>query len=152
VNCLDPWAGTAVGGLSYTADSPAPGQARIQIVCAPAQTASVPAGTEIFLARLAVLHTKTVGTGSCAGCLDGACLGITSVRLTQPVGVGDVLMLDPLPGTRSDMVGWQMTGAVMPYIEGINPHSGEPEKAFGSCTSVTDAARPTWGAVKRLYR
>ncbi len=146
-NCVDTWLGQAAGGMNF-----APGYsntARIRTVCAISGSTSVTAGQELFIARVVILHSKTTGTGSCGGCLDGACIGLESVLLTQPSGVGDYTILLPYGGSGTDFVGWQ-SPVNMP--ESVFPYHGSYMKDFTSCSAATPARRPTWGAVKSLYR
>ena len=147
--CQDFWFGGAAGGASFSESSVLSNQPQFRLVCSLASTVSVPAGVELFVARLVITHAKTVGAGSCGGCLTGVCIGLNNVQLTQPVGVGDFLMLDAVSGTSSDVVAWQMSGAVMPHTTELTSHGYD--KHFSGCLSATDAARPTWGAIKRMY-
>jgi len=150
ITCIDPWTGQASGGFNFEPTYFAPNIARLRVVGAIAGTVSIPANQEVFLARVVIFNTKTVGTGSCAGCLTPACIGFNSVQLTQPVGVGDYVVMLPLAGTHSDYVGWQMDATMG---ETITSPFGVPQKSFVSCqSSATPSRRPTWGAVKSLYR
>lgn len=150
--CVDPWLGQAAGGFAFEPNYYNVNIARLRTVCAISGTTSVPANSEVYLTSVVIHHSKTVGTGSCSGCPIGGCIGLASVTMTQPLGVGDINMIQPLPNTTSDVVGWQMD-ASMP--ENIFPYHGTAvwEKDFLSCSAaVTAGRRPTWGAVKSLYR
>ena len=150
--CLDPWAGQAVGGFAFEPTYYNVNIGRLRTVCAIAGSTSVPANSEVYLTSVVIHHSNTVGTGSCSGCPIGGCIGLDYVTLTQPLSVGDITMIQPLPNTTSDVVGWQMD-ASMP--ENIFPYHGTAvwEKDFLSCAAaVTAARRPTWGGVKSLYR
>jgi len=150
VNCLDPWAGQASGGVIFDFHGDVI-HGQIHAICAIPQSVAIPAGAEVFIARIVVLHLKTVGAGSCTGCLSGACIGLKEVALLQPSGVGDFRILFALPGTNSDVAAWQVNAVQFPFlIDGPGP--GALEKLFGPCTAATAAARTTWGAVKQLYR
>ena len=148
--CTDYWGANAAGGLAF--NYPNGGlntNARARFVCSTVGTRSVPAGSVIFIGQVVFTHQRTVGTGSCAGCPTGTCIGLARVGLTQPPGVGDFQTRTPIPGTDSDVVGWQMSGVSMTYV---NFNQGNTlTRTFTGCTSATDAARPTWGAIKRLY-
>lgn len=150
--CLDAWLGQAAGGYDFQLNYNSPNNSLLRTVGAIAGTTSVPANTEVYVSTVVFRHTKSVGAGACTGCAVPACIGLNSVRLTEPAGVGDYTMIQPLPGTTSDVVGWQMD-ASMP--ENIFPYHGTGvwEKDFLSCSAaVTPARRPTWGAIHSLYR
>ena len=152
--CLDPWLGQAAGGYAFEPTYYAPNVARLRTVCAIPGSTSVPANTEVYVTTLLFRHSKTVGTGSCSGCPTAACIGLQFVKLDQTTGVGDFQMLQPLPGSTSDVVGWQMDASMPENIVTI-PHETYYEwgKTFSSCSAaVTSARHPTWGAVKSLYR
>ena len=59
---------------------------------APALTGPLTAGTKYYSAKMTINSAKTVGTGSCAGCAQKVCIVLNSIRVTQPVGVGDQLI------------------------------------------------------------
>jgi len=73
-----------------------------------------------------------VGTGSCAGCTDGACIVFTSQKLTEPLGVGDYTITSP---ALRQYVTFQSGGAL-----------------GGGCPAVVPTQNRTWGSVKSLYR
>lgn len=151
-SCLDPWLGAATGGIGVTYPFGSPGQARVTVVQAIPGSVAVPASSELFVCRLLIRHTRTVGAGSCTGCLEGACVGLSKVTLYQVGGgAGDFQLLQPLPGTDSDYVGWQ-AGVAMTWFAHRPLGGGIWEKDFTSCQLATDARRPTWGAIKRMYR
>lgn len=147
-HCLDPWQGAALGGISYSVLSE--GWGGLQMVAAIAGTSTVGAADEVFLAQVILRYPKTVGAGSCSGCSQPMCLGLSGVQLTQPSGAGDVSLIYPIDGTDSDAVTWQ-SGVVMTrtYSPG---HGGIGINKNFACTLGTEIQRPTWGAIKRLYR
>lgn len=148
--CLDPWQFAAGGGVSYTYPFNSAGAARLRGVGAIPGSTSIPAGSEVFVCNFEILHSKTVGTGSCGGCATGLCVGLSSVTLYQPLGVGDYTLIAPLPSTTSDVAGWQGEYNMTSFMYQF--HGGAWQKDFITCTSATEARRPTWGAIKRLYR
>ncbi len=150
INCIDPWFGQAAGGIDVSAGYYGPQSARIRTVCAIPGSISITGGQETFIARVVIFHSKAVGAGSCAGCLDGACIGLNSIQLYQPLGVGDYIMNRPLDGTTSDFVGWQMNASMGSYYYSF--HGSALQKDFTSCSAATATRRPTWGAIKSLYR
>lgn len=128
-NCADYWQGQAVGGIgAYQVLSPF--KRRIIAVGAvpPSAVGPLEAGTEYFSFRIAINHSASTGSGSCAGCLEPVCLVLNSIKLTQPVGVGDFLLYTPAV---NNCVSWQ---------------GGLPQ-----CCFVPTRSR-TWGSVKALYR
>lgn len=133
VNCVDYWAGQAAGGISayFIGFNSTPLRARLIIVyaVAPALTGPLTAGTEYYSAKMTINSAKTVGTGSCAGCAQKVCIVLNSIRVTQPVGVGDQLIT--AEGT-SRIATWQ-------------------SEAASTCLPVPVHNR-TWGSVKALYR
>ncbi|MEO5618171.1 MAG: hypothetical protein ABIS67_10400 [Candidatus Eisenbacteria bacterium] len=140
-----------MGGLAYNYPVTYFGwanQGRIRVVAGVQPTAIV-ANQHVFLFSISFNRSSSTGIGSCSGCESAICLGLTGVLLTQPAGVGDVYVQAPEPFQNSDMATWQ-TGAVM--RRSYEPHPGsEPFKIF-ECLSVTEVRRPTWGAIKRMYR
>ena len=133
-DCLDYWAfvGPAVGGIAaYRVGYPGANGARILAVGAvPSDVAStVAAGEEYFAFNLTINNAKTVGTGACAGCGAPACLVLSRIRLTQPLGVGD-FTLDS-PGFRQ-FIAWQ-----------------GPCQSYGC---YVPALNRTFGQIKAMYR
>lgn len=86
-------------------------------------------GTEYLVARMTITRAKSTGTGSCAGCLDGACIVLNECKLQQPGGVGDRTVNNPAAG---NFITWQAGSQL--------------------CPQATPAQNRTWGAVKNLYR
>jgi hypothetical protein len=90
VNCLDAWSGQGTPTIDYYGDPvlvgipvpPVQGRrARVKVGCwAPVETASaVEGGLEYFVFNVVVDHTKTVGTGSCAGCQVPMCWALNNM-------------------------------------------------------------------------
>jgi hypothetical protein len=86
-------------------------------------------GTELVVCKVSIFRTKTVGTGSCAGCNIGACFVLNECKLYEPGDYGDCTITAPAV---SNFVTWQ---------------AGAP-----SCPGATPSQNRTWGAVKNLYR
>ena len=146
VNCIDIWAGQALGGFGYEINPVHPGgggapftnqsrRARWKIVCAIASVNAVPADSalELYSFRMTINNTKTVGTGLCAGCLTPGCIVLNQIRITenQFSRYGAFIMTNAPPGGRR-MVTWQ-------------------GGAGADCNLVPTKNR-TWGQVKSLYR
>ncbi len=146
--CADWSLGQGVGGIGTyctstgsCADRPASSNlVRVKLVVAvpQAQRQDLVAGTEYFAFNLAVNHTKTVGTGSCAGCETPVCIVLNSIKVVPMNNIGTRDLTTPTaPGT--NFVTWQ--GGGVP----VTPHG------FG-CPAATATRRSAWGAVKALYR
>ena len=134
--CNDYWAGQAAGGFSAFNPNIVVGQpnrARILAVfaIAPALTGPVDETLEYGAFRLTINNTKSVGTGSCAGCSDPVCIVLNEVKLTQPVGLGDYRLQAP---AARNYATWQ--GGLV----------------SGGCPAVVPTQNKTWGQVKSLYR
>lgn len=122
-HCLDAWQGNSDSYSSAGLDDYGPTTSRIFGHSHAFQPVAVPAGVELFIAQVVIVHANTVDPGSCGGCSSGVCLGLEGVRLDQAFNPGSdsYIMIDPLPGTNSDVVGWQMSGVVMPTASYPDP-------------------------------
>jgi hypothetical protein len=138
-SCGDAWNGQALGGQDYAynpsdATHNLPNRARLRAVCAqPGATAGpLDPNTEWYIYQVTINKQKSVGTGSCVGCLDAACLVLNTIKITQPAG-------DP---------------------NGDPSYSSADQSQFatyrGAAGATQCAATPnqnrTWGSVKALYR
>ena len=152
--CFDPWASLAPSSIAPAALTPsAPGGIAYDITCAlpGTGTVAVPGGQELFLVRMTVTHGGTAGAGACAGCLTGCCLGVSRVRLTRPGSESALTLVGGLPGTHGDTVGWQTSGDALSGVLALSDTYGYYTD-FTTCSTSTEAHRPTWSQVKRLYR
>lgn len=131
--CLDPWSGGGSGGMQFTPGFEGPNRARIRTVGAIAGSTQITGTDEYYFFKITLLGAKSTGTGACAGCTDGACIVFNSIKLTQPLGVGDVTISTPIV---RNFVTWQAGGS------GI----------AGGCPAATPTRSKTWGAVKSIYR
>lgn len=132
-DCVDFWGGQSIGVSGVITDGAGLGANTLRfkfVTALPAPTDMDP-GSEIYGFKLTVLRTKTVGTGSCAGCTDGACFVLNSVLVNQPAGVGDFFLTGAPAGGR-DFATWQSAPTLL-------------------CGLVPTQSR-TWGQVKALYR
>lgn len=152
VNCLDFWQGLASGGIaSYTTPYyTTPDRARLMgiFALAPADVATLQPNTEYFAFRLTINHSKTIGTGACFGCVTPVCIGLSHLKLTRPVGYGDLMLIDET-SPRSSVVSWQGGPASTDFTVGpIGPGTVR----VVSCSAATPARNQTWGSIKSLYR
>ncbi len=131
--CVDYWVGGASGGLTNfeSGFSGTANRGRIKALYAVPPSAAGPLdpGNEYYALKLNVSNAKTVGTGSCGGCLDKVCLVLNSIRVTQAVGLGN---FDIVAEATSRTATWQ-------------------SEVAGTCLPVP-ARNRTWGSVKALYR
>jgi hypothetical protein len=134
--CVDPWQGAASGGQSfdYPVSGYGPDRGRIRAVFAvpPGTGTPVNNASELYLCRVVFSHSKSTGIGACAGCLNGACIVLQSVKLLGPSGVPSYVNSNPI--LRQHVL-WQAGGGVA-----------------GGCPGGTPTRAETWGSIKTLYR
>ena len=133
--CEDVFFNQGAGGITtYLVGFNGANRARLAVTYSVPTANQVPLteGTEYFSMRASILNTKTTGTGSCAGCLEGVCLVCTYVRCLQPAGApgGNVSVTTP---AQRNYIMWQ--GATTE-----------------TCNGATPTKSTTWGSVKALYR
>ena len=157
VNCDDPWRGQGAGGIGAYNLNYFNTQARPRILIAVAVPAdalgSVLQGHEYFSFNLTIDHARTVGAGSCSGCVTPMCLLATSLTIVRPLDIGDVTLREPL-GPNSNVAAWQGGSPALYYIP-PDTTTGRLIPGYwsiGSCGLPTPARNQTWGAIKSLYR
>ena len=126
------------GGLFYAPGYPGVplGGARLTVVQAvDGSRAGAPAPGEHYLCSIAIKGANTTGVGACGGCGTPVGLLLNSVRLTQPIGVGDVFLSY---SSDRQWIAWQC--------------GSWGEYGFGFYNCPTPARPTTWGQVKALYR
>lgn len=126
--CQDVFLNQGAGGIAtYLVGFNGANRARLLLVYAVAIANQVPLvpNTEYFTARVTINYTKTVGTGSCSGCLEEVWLVCTYVRCLQPSGTpgGNVTVTNP---AERNYIIWNQ--------------------------GATPARSATWGTIKALYR
>jgi hypothetical protein len=130
VECADPWGtGSFIGGVTHISGDGGANQARVVADLATDVPQQLSAGVEYYGEAITLTVLRTTGTGSCTGCLSGACLVLESIELFQVAGSpgGDVITL---------------TNPSDPFISWN-----------GGTNCVTVAAKSSsWGQVKTLYR
>ena len=134
-NCTDFFAGAAAGGIgAYNPGYTLPNRARIVLVLAvpSANAGPLNEGEQYYAYKLTFNNAKSIGTGSCAGCLTPACINTRFIKLVQPLGApgGDVTVSNPADRA---YVRWQSASAA-------------------TCVGATPTRNSTWGSVKALYR
>jgi len=133
-NCPDMFAGQASMNIAaYQLGLQGANAARILSVNAVPGAAVVDllGGQEYGIAKWTITNVKTVGTGSCAGCLSPGCIVFNSANLTTVGGANDTKLTNAMsPGSNFTM--WQGGG-------------------YG-CPFVVPVRTVTWSAVKSLYR
>jgi len=130
--CIDVWSGGASGGMNFTPAFGGPNRAQIRTICAIPGSTGISGTDEYYFFKITLLGQKSTGNNSCAGCQDGACIVFTQLKLTQPAGVGDVVLSAPLIRQH---VTFQNGGTLA-----------------GNCPAATPTNVRTWGSVKSLYR
>lgn len=130
LHCRDPWALQGVGGITaYSVGyGGSPRRARIYafVILTPDFVLPIEENVEYFAFNLVISNMRTTGMDACAGCSLGVRLLLNSIKLVQPVGVGD-FMLATSAQPASNQLYWQ--------------------------AGATDPVRTTtWGSVKSLYR
>jgi len=133
VNCLDIWAGGGFGGVNYVGPFGPPNRARFRTVWAVDPPVSITGTDEYYVLRLTFNNSKSTGLGSCAGCLDGACIVLNSIKMTQPLAANDDRTITN--SADRQFVQWQGGGGL-----------------GGQCPGATPTKSATWGSVKSLYR
>jgi len=133
-NCLDPWSGAAAGGVNWQFQFSGPNRGRIRTVCAIPGSTAITGTDEYYWFKVTFTNARSTGTGSCAGCADGACIVFNSLLVTQPAGVGDFTITNALARRH---VLWQAGGST---IGGLG------------CPNQVPTRNETWGSVKSLYR
>lgn len=134
--CSEPWAGSGTPGiLAYMENVGGdPSRARIgaTVYVDISWQGPVSPGTEYYSLNIVINNAKTVGSGSCAGCLDPVCIILNEIKLVQPAGVGSPVITNP---AISHYVTWQ---------DGLI-------NAFG-CPGGSPTVNRTWGQLKGIYR
>jgi hypothetical protein len=144
--CTDLWVGQAVGGIaSYNIAYVAANRARMQLAFAVQTALAQPLdeNLEYYACKITILNTKTVGTGSCAGCASPAALFVSDIRLHQLPGDGDVSLGTSF--TAEAIAGWQC-----PASFSVCDGPGCGLEIHPDCT--TPVRNPTWGMIKAAYR
>jgi hypothetical protein len=158
VSC-PPWYESAGAGnplpvfsISQGNESPNSMQLMLEAVLPSGDGATWSAGQEFALFEIVILHAKSTGSGSAAGCAVPTCIGFGYLGVLH---VGQQLVTEEYLGTAASAVTWQ--GA---YVAGYSPYF---EYVFGgnyylyrgnlACTTgPVPAQNRTWGVIKTLYR
>jgi hypothetical protein len=150
---VDYWQGLALGGLSgYVPNAGSSGVNRLSAIYAlpAAAAASLDAGTEYFCMRFTITHAKTVGAGSCPGCLDPVCLGLERLVISRPAGYSDLALAEEtIPG--SSTASWQGAATSSTRVQRDNPYFPNWFFRTLTCSAAIPARNQTWGSIKSLY-
>lgn len=142
-SCVDPWQGQAVGGLAgWSIGSeigpgvPGNGGRMVMAFALPGEFVGplVP-GEHYYAFRVLVNKSKSVGGGACAGCSQPGGFIISSMKIVQPVGVGDLFLNT-----------WEYQGFAA-WQNGMYPVY---DVAY-MCPFVIPAKNRTWGSIESLY-
>ncbi len=131
--CIDFFGGQAAGGFAYDSEYGAPNRARFRMQAAiPTGTEGpLTVGTQYYAFKANILKSKTTGGGSCAGCLNEACIVFNSIQLFQPLEANN----DPFITAEEDQ-NWVTYQSI----------------SILDCPANTPTRNKTWGQVKALYR
>jgi hypothetical protein len=132
LSCPDLWDGAPAVSASQVTSAPVSWGFIIRIAGAvqvPSPITAEEVGQELIAAVVRISRIKTVGAGACEGCPIGACFVASQVKLSQPFGVGDVILSYPAANNWVQLNGG--TGNYNCYVPAMNR---------------------TWGAIKTLYR
>ena len=128
--CADPWLGQATIVAEFQpACAPNGFFLSLRSQLPPGQTRTLVQGTRYAMFRMRINRDRTTGVGACGGCSYGACFGFEVISIGNSSGLG----WSSSPG---GMASWQTT-------------AGCNRPAY---CGPTEASRPTWGAIKSLYR
>lgn len=151
--CQDFWQLGATTAILYTTPSPGlltPNSARIKAVAGVAEASAGPVdnidNTTVpptplmwYALNVNIAKNGTLPASVCGGCLDGACIVLNEMFLSQPAPVPDVHLSIPsgAPGSANYVT----------YRGGAATHGGQ-------CPGdpPTPTHKTTWGSVKSLYR
>src|SRR5262245_30543985 len=102
----------------------------------------VDVGIEYYAFRVRVMHSKSTGVGSCAGCATPIRLTLKSIQLDQPAATAyNVLLTEPIGGTQ---IYWQNRFGPLPIIDGFTPaggNAGDPVTITGARFTGSTAVR-----------
>jgi hypothetical protein len=140
VGCLDMWANRASGGLVLYDWGPQWGgdnRAHMSVVYAVPSDTPIPLDPDVeyYACQVMISYEKTIGAGSCAGCMARMVWSLCSIRAEQADGSFEMLQ-EVLPDG-NQCLRWQ--------------HTTLPCSVF-SCPDITPVRDRTWGELKSLYR
>ena len=94
---------------AYRVGTHGPGTARVSVLKVVPRTAEqrLAGGTEYYSFTLRILHDRTVGDGSCAGCNVLMTLIFNSVNVTTDGNVNNTMLVGPLDGLVSYFATWR---------------------------------------------
>lgn len=132
-SCPDLWQGNPVVQFFQVENSTGHLKLNGTAVLPEGTTLAVPAdGTEIYLGRIEIRRSKTIGAGSCAGCGYPVGLALFAVRVLQVRPAPDFWITQPATRNWASWnLGWDPGGWSLCYVPTQNR---------------------TWGAIKSLYR
>lgn len=135
VNCIDPWGanGFASANYDYPVTGYGPDMGRIRTIATRLSgTFAINNSSEYYVTKIGINHTKSTGTGACAGCTTSACIILQSIKLSGP-GTSAPTQTLSNPVTRQHVI-WQDAAPLV------------------GCPGATPTRNRTWGEIKTLYR
>ncbi len=146
--CEDYWSAMGAGGVaSYNMQYVGSGDRALlfMIFAVPIETTGpMDASREYYSCLVRILRDKTTGAGACAGCTTPMAMRLDKVSLTQPAGVGDFRITNPVtlsPSYDSRIATWQHGSYRYPN-----------SLQYWSCPAAVPVHRSTWGSIKGQYR
>jgi hypothetical protein len=140
--CSDPFNGQAIALADYTTPFQGrPDAARIRVVAAMPEPASVSPGLEYYAFTLAISNARTTGANACAGCDIATCIRLVSIKLVTNDYTDQNLNIP----VESTFASFQCGTEVIADPGGIEGCMADP-----SC--LTAAQARSWGQIKSLYR
>ena len=146
-NCADPWLGQGAGAASFSTTNN-----QISALAAlPAQSVhALDPAVEYYGLKLVLRNANTTGAGACGGCTQPVGILLGYVQLDSASPDPPYVYPNTLRSTgASPYVTWQCSGS--PRLD-LDWQYGYFLAGWDFPGCVTSARRPTWGAVKGLYR
>lgn len=144
--CTDPYEHTGAGGVAAITSGPLP---RFGLAAARPTTTPLDSTVEYYAGLIVVRHLKSAGTGACAGCVTPAGIRVVSLELDGPGSSYQFDLNARALGAFPAYVTWQCSG--QPKFS-YDFRYGYDFLGWDFPGCVTATRRPTWGAVKSLYR
>lgn len=144
--CTDPYEHTGAGGVAAITSGSLP---RFGLAAARPTTTPLDSTVQYYAGLIVVRHLKSAGTGACAGCATPAGIRVVSLVLEGPGSSYSFDLNARALGTFPAYVTWQCSGQPKFFYDfryGYDFLGWD----FPGCATATK--RPTWGAVKSLYR
>ena len=145
--CEDPFEFAGVGGAS--ASTVTPGEFQMVGARNPDTASPLDSTLQYYAGIIVIQHSKSTGTGACAGCEVPRGIFLKSLALLSTGARYDYDLDSRATGVLPAYVNWQCEGE--PTFE-YDWERGWLLGGWEFTNCATAARRPTWGAIKHLYR